>query len=184
MTSEASSPLTSRTTRSQVDKKEQFVPISAKKKSRKTPVSLDSRFSDDTAHHTLSMASSDFSHDVIRTSTPRDRREPNDYSRSLHHSRSSSLPPRGESFESYKPKSSSPEQYKRAPEQKRRSRSSSRSRSRLNQSDNGFQTNLSSQILPHMSLPEPPTFLVIEKTMGQKSMIICWTPPLLDMVSH
>lgn len=33
-----------------------------------------------------------------------------------------------------------------------------------------------------LSSPKSPTFVVIEKTMGQKSMIISWTPPVLDMV--
>nr|CAB3265830.1 early endosome antigen 1-like [Phallusia mammillata] len=35
-----------------------------------------------------------------------------------------------------------------------------------------------------LSSPRSPTFVVIEKTMGQKSMIISWTPPVLDMISR
>ncbi|XP_076799576.1 uncharacterized protein LOC143444274 isoform X4 [Clavelina lepadiformis] len=60
-------------------------------------------------------------------------------------------------------------------------RSSTKTQSRRSNStlkDSGVRN---PSVLP---LPQPPTFLVIEKTMGQKSMIICWTPPLLDMISR
>ena len=121
---------------------------------------------------------------VIRTSTPVEAfSKPK---KSHHHQRSSSLPPRRDgSFSSEKSGYPTPRQYITAQEnpeksQRGRSRSSSRAGKRLNLSDSSFRS--SSTHVSIMSTPEPPTFLVIEKTMGQKSMIICWTPPLLDMV--
>ena len=37
---------------------------------------------------------------------------------------------------------------------------------------------------PTLISPQPPTFVVIEKTMGKQSMLIRWTPPVMDMVSN
>ena len=128
---------------------------------------------------------SDFASDVIRTSTPI---EPATKPRSSRHSRSSSLPPRRDSLSrSSRSGRSTPNQSFSTQDhpvdvsRKRRSRSSSRTGDTFNLSDSSFKSASLSQV-GVVSSPDPPTFLVIEKTMGQKSMIICWTPPLLDMV--
>ncbi|XP_078495078.1 uncharacterized protein LOC104266398 [Ciona intestinalis] len=51
-------------------------------------------------------------------------------------------------------------------------------------SHSDFRASQRSMTSPMLTSPQPPTFLVIEKTMGNKSMIICWTPPVLDLISR
>ena len=157
---------------------------SKNKQARKTR--SDSRPKSDKSKHDLSRPHRDRSSDIIRTSTPID---PLAKTKSSRQHRSSSLPPQRDSLsQSSRSGRSTPAQsfstHEFPPNTSRRgrSRSSSRTASTLNLSDSSFQSSSSSR-KAHTQSPDPPTFLVIEKTMGQKSMIICWTPPLLDMVS-
>lgn len=177
-TSEAST-LTSCTSLAQSEKNyESFSPESSRKSSKKKPF----KASGEVLEQFPATSSSTF-----RTSTPKALLY---HSGSSPHSRSSSLPPRRQSspkpdksnFDS--PQHGSPSPKHESSQRKSRSRSSSRSRNRLNKSDSSVLNDVSAPLLPHMTVPDSPTFPVIEKTMGQKSMIICWTTPLLDMVSH
>nr|XP_026693441.1 uncharacterized protein LOC104266398 [Ciona intestinalis] len=98
---------------------------------------------------------------------------------SLEKSRSSSLPPRSSSkHHSIRSDVSTPAQFiSGKPPLVRDDISAS-----LSHSD--FRTSQRSMTSPMLTSPQPPTFLVIEKTMGNKSMIICWTPPVLDLISR
>jgi len=106
----------------------------------------------------------------VRSSTPVSAS-----SRENEHRRSSSLPPRRSSSRESRASDEKPSSCR-----SRRQRSEQRPRicGEVTGVDFG-RRRLSPSVLP---TPNPPTFLIIEKTMGQRSMVIGWTPPVLDMV--